>query len=479
MKAWAGRFDQVTEAAVEAYTSSIHFDKRLATVDIIGSLAHLISLQETKLLSNSDTRQLGSALKKLLDDLSQLQISQKYEDIHMHIEHWLYQNVGEIAGKLHTGRSRNDQVALDMRLYLRGETLTTLTLLLDLQDTLLKLAQSNIDYVMPGYTHLQMAQPIRLSQHLLAYVAMLQRDVERFIDGWKQLNLSPLGAGAIAGSSLPIDRNIVAELLAFEGIHLNSMDAVSDRDFIATYNFNAALVMMHLSRFSEEIILWATREFSFIEISDAFCTGSSMLPQKKNPDVAEITRGKTGRVYGSLMQILTLLKGLPLSYNRDLQEDKENLFDTVDTLNSVVRVFAQMLENTNFNKEVMYDAANDSSMAAVDLANFLVKRGMPFREAHTVVGKLVKYALDKHCQLNELPLNVLQTFSNLFDASVFELFELQNRVDNYNTLGSTSKQQVELQLEIFQAQAKKWYLWLEEKRDQIASAEKQLLEKFE
>ncbi len=421
MKLWGGRFSKGTEQAVENFTSSIGFDFRLAEVDILGSLAHVAMLGKCGILAENDANKIKSALMKLHGKIKQgtLDWAIADEDIHMNIERWLHHEIGATAGMLHTARSRNDQVALDLHLYLREQILILIDKILNLQQTLINLAELHVHTWMPGYTHLQRAQPVSLAHHLLAYFWMLQRDVERLISNWPRLNLMPLGAGALAGTNYNIDRQMTAELLGFQGIYANSMDAVSDRDFVIEFQSDSALIMMHMSRLCEELILWSSQEFGFIELDDAFCTGSSMMPQKKNPDVPELIRGKTGRVYGALISILTILKALPLCYNKDLQEDKEGLFDTLITLNQSLDLLAPLLSTMTVKPEVMLQAVSKGYLNATQLSNYLVGRGLPFREAHAVAGKLVQYCLKQGCEISEIPLSVLKDYSHHFEADVY------------------------------------------------------------
>lgn len=421
MKLWGGRFSKDTEQAVENFTSSIGFDFRLAQVDILGSLAHVTMLGKCGILLEKDVSRIKAGLLNILEKIKQGDIQWQVadEDIHMNIERWLHHEIGAAAGMLHTARSRNDQAALDLHLYLREQTFTLINKILNLQQILIDLAEMHLHTWMPGYTHLQRAQPVSLAHHLLAYFWMLQRDIERLISSWPRLNLMPLGAGALAGTNYNIDREMTAQLLGFQGVYANSMDAVSDRDFVVEFHSSAALIMMHLSRLCEELVLWSSQEFGFIELDDAFCTGSSMMPQKKNPDVAELIRGKTGRVYGALISILTILKALPLCYNKDLQEDKEGLFDTLATLNQSLDLLAPLLSTMTVKTEVMLQALSKGHLNATQLANYLVTKGLPFREAHAVAGKLVQYCLKQCCELNEIPLAILTEYSRHFESDVY------------------------------------------------------------
>ena len=390
-KPWGGRFRKPTAKNVEKFTSSIHYDQRLYRYDIEGSIAHASMLASQGIIGKPEAQKIVSALKSVLADIEkgEIKFSVSDEDIHMAIEKELTRRIGETGGKLHTARSRNDQVTLDVRLFLRAEIELVLALLVKLQTVLVKLAKSEIKTIMPGYTHMQKAQPVLLSHYMLAFVEMFARDGQRLKDCKKRLNVLPLGAAALAGTSLPIDRKQTAKILNFPEISKNSMDTVADRDFIAEFIFSSSLIMMHLSRFCEDLILWSSDEFGYIEISDAYTTGSSIMPQKKNPDVAELIRGKTGRVYGDLFAIMTLLKGLPMTYNRDLQEDKEPLFDALDTVKDCLSIFTEMIGHTKFNAAKMYLAAQGGFSTATEIAEYLVKKGMPFRQAHEIVGMIM------------------------------------------------------------------------------------------
>ena len=389
-KLWGGRYTAQTNSEVEQYTASINFDVELAYEDILGSMAHAKMLSQCGILTIEENQKLQQGLQDIAKKIAhdQLQFRIEDEDIHMNIERILTESVGNVAGKLHTARSRNDQVALDMHLYLRKQIVGIVELLICLQGTLLTLAKQHVRTILPGYTHLQRAQPIYLAQHWLAYVSMYQRDRERLKNIWSRVNESPLGAAALTGTSFPIDRHYVADELGFDGIYFNTLDAVSDRDFIVEFLSAAALIMMHLSRMSEELILWSSQEFNFISFDERYCTGSSIMPQKKNPDVVELGRGKTGRVYGALFAVLTMLKGLPLAYNKDMQEDKEPLFDVIKTLLQTLSIYSPLLSTLKINKDIMRQAANHGYLNATILAEYLVKKGMCFRAAHEIVGKL-------------------------------------------------------------------------------------------
>ena len=443
-KLWGGRFEEETHKLVEAYTASVHFDKRLSRYDIQGSLAHTRMLAKGGIIPEDEAERIIKGLQEIEGEIErgEFPFDPAFEDIHLNIEKRLIEKIGEVGGKLHIARSRNDQIALDLRLYLREEIGEIQKLIVALQEALLEQAEANLDIVMPGYTHLQRAQPILLAHHLLAYFEMLDRDRERFRDCLKRVNVLPLGSGALAGTGFPIDRGYVAELLEFPAVSENSIDAVSDRDFIVEFLSAASILMMHLSRLSGEVVLWASAEFGFVELPDAFATGSSMMPQKKNPDVAELARGKTGRVFGALFALLTMLKGLPLSYNRDLQEDKEPLFDTVDTVKATLQVFQEMLRAVRFNGERMREAALAGFLNATDVADYLVEKGMPFRRAHEVVGRLVQECLKQKKRIQELSLEELKCFSPLFEEDVYPFITLEACLERRRSFGGTAKGRV-------------------------------------
>ncbi len=441
------RFRKKANKMAQDYVASIPFDQRLYRQDIEGSIAHAKMLAKRGIITNSDAESIIAGLTSIRAEIEQEKFSFKteLEDIHMNIEARLFEKIGDVAGKLHTARSRNDQIALDLRLFIKEEILKTIDELKTLQRSLVELAEANKDVIMPGYTHLQQAQPVLFAHHLLAYFEMFQRDKERFRDCFKRTDVLPLGSGALAGVSYPIDREFVARELGFSKVSTNSLDAVSDKDFVIEFEASAALTMMHLSRLAEEFILWSSIEFGFIEIDETFTTGSSIMPQKKNPDVAEFARGKTGRVYGHLMAILTTMKALPLAYNRDTQEDKEGLFDTVDTLHSTLRVFAEMVKTIKVNVKRIREAIKRDYLLATDLADYLVKKGLPFREAHSVVAKLSEYAVTNHKSFHELSLSEYHNFSPLFDEDVYNI-TLESSVAARNIVGGTSPQQVEAAL---------------------------------
>ena len=439
-KPWDGRFSQATDRDVEAFTSSIDIDKRLYSHDIDGSVAHCRMLAQASIISEADASRLIKGLVKIKEDIDRgdFPCDDRLEDIHMHIENRLIQEVGQVAHKLHTARSRNDQVALDVRMYLRDETIQIIKRLAILRKVLVDLSKDNINVVLPGYTHLQRAQPVLLAHHLMAYYEMFSRDADRFHDCQKRMNVMPLGSAALAGTTYPIDRAYTAGLLGFPRISQNSIDAVSDRDFIIEFLSSASICMVHLSRLSEELILWSSSEFGFIELPDSFATGSSIMPQKKNPDVPELVRGKTGRVFGNLVTLLTVMKSLPLAYNRDMQEDKGPLFDTVDTLKECVAIYVKMLPKLKINVETMRRAATSGFLNATDMADYLVSQGVPFREAHRCVGKAVSYALSRNKELHELPLEELKSFSSLIEADIFNILTLEQMIDRRKSLGGTA-----------------------------------------
>ncbi len=450
MKAWSGRFQKDTGALMDDFHSSIGFDCRLAEEDIQGSIAHANMLGDCNIIKRSEADTIIIGLKKILEKVKngQIEWDVKAEDIHMNIEKLLIQEIGELGKKLHTARSRNDQVALDARLYVRKEIVEIQNLLKELLKVLLEMAEREQATILPGYTHLQRAQPVLLGHHLLAYFEMFKRDFERASDCLKRVNVMPLGAGALAGTGFETNRHQIAEELGFQGVASNSLDAVSDRDFVAEFIFLISLSMMHLSRFSEELVLWSSMEFGFVEMDDAYSTGSSIMPQKKNPDVAELVRGKTGRVYGDLIGILTMLKGLPLAYNKDMQEDKEALFDAVDTLKGCIGIFIPMLQTLVFKREKMLDATKDGHLNATDLADYLVAKGLPFRSAHSIAGKLVHYCIEKQKRLEDLSLEEFQAASTLIEKDVYEKLDIQNVVAVRNSYGGTSHKQVRFQLNV-------------------------------
>ncbi|MCR4962716.1 MAG: argininosuccinate lyase [Firmicutes bacterium] len=430
MKLWGGRFAGTTDKFAEDFQSSIGFDQRLYREDIQGSIAHATMLGSQGIISQEEARRICQALQEIEKEIQEGKVvfNVAAEDIHMNIEQLLTEKLGELGKKLHTARSRNDQIAVDMRLWMRGHMAEVREKLLDLEKVLLRKAEEHVDTVMPGYTHLQIAQPITFAHHLLAYVQMFHRDRQRLADCSRRMNQSPLGSGALAGTTFPIDRRQTAAALGFDAPTANSLDGVSDRDFLLEYMAAASILMMHLSRFCEEIILWSSHEYAFVTLDDAFSTGSSIMPQKKNPDMAELIRGKTGRVYGNLMGLLTVMKGLPLAYNKDMQEDKEAVFEAADTVLACLTVFIPMLDTMRINKQNMRNAAGGGFINATDMADYLVKRGLPFRDAHGVTGRLVLYCEAQKKELGQLTLEELRRECDLFDEDLYQAISLQQCV---------------------------------------------------
>ena len=447
-KMWAGRFQKEEKKEVNDFNSSISFDGVMFKDDITGSMAHARMLGEKGIISKEDSILIINTLADILSDIEEgkLMLDPEAEDIHMFVEAELTKRIGEVGKRLHTARSRNDQVALDVRLHLRDMADSTIQNLNALLNTIIDLAEKHKATVMPGYTHLQRAQPITFANHLLAYAFMIKRDIERFMDAKGRMNYSPLGSCALAGTTYPIDRCMTADELGFDGIVLNSLDGVSDRDFAVELASAASIAMMHLSRFSEEIILWCSWEFKFIELDDAYSTGSSIMPQKKNPDIAELVRGKTGRVYGDLITLLTMLKGIPLAYNKDMQEDKEAIFDSLDTLNQCLKIFKPMLETIKVNKENMRNAAKKGFINATDLADYLVKKGMAFRDAYKISGSLVAYCIDKNIVLEDIPLEVFKEYSTLFDMDVYPEIDIERCTFKRTSQGASAMESVEAQI---------------------------------
>ncbi|MCD4678516.1 MAG: argininosuccinate lyase [Desulfobacula sp.] len=438
-KLWGGRFSQSTDELVEKFNASIDVDKRLYDSDIEGSIAHLKMMAKESIITQDEADTLIVGLGKVKEKIenNEIAFSASLEDIHMHIEHALGEVAGDVARKLHTGRSRNDQIALDVRIYLKKETRIIIDFLFGFQKALVKMAQNHLDVIMPGYTHLQRAQPVLFSHHLMAYYEMFKRDIERFEDCFKRIDVMPLGAAALAGTTYPLNREFTKDVLSFSKVSDNSIDSVSDRDFIMEFISHASIAMIHFSRLSEELILWSSLEFAFITISDSFTTGSSIMPQKKNPDVAELVRGKTGRVVGNLVAILTLMKSLPMAYNKDMQEDKEPLFDTVDTLKICTDVYTRMFENIVVHKDRMYDACKQGFLNATDLADYLVFKGMAFRHAHAVAGRAVAYALNQKKELNDLTIDELKDLSELIDRDVYEFITIDKMISRRISYGGT------------------------------------------
>jgi len=443
-KLWGGRFAEGTAASVELFTASIQYDSRLYKYDIAGSKAHAAMLADNGIISKDELTAIVAGLSEISAEIEAgtFEFKQELEDIHMNIEKALVDRIGPAGAKLHSARSRNDQIALDFKMYLREQCTFIIELLDDINRAFVRLARKYLGNVMPGYTHLQRAQPVQIAHHMLAYFEMFARDKSRMIDCRKRMNLSPLGCAALAGTGLPIDREQVADALGFDGVTANSMDTSGDRDFAIEFTSNCSMIQLHLSRLSEELVLWSSQEFSFVDISDKFCTGSSIMPQKKNPDIPELIRGKSGRVVGSLMTLMTLMKGLPLTYNRDLQEDKEPVFDAVDTVSSSLSIMAELLDNLTFRTERMENATKTGFITATDLADYLVLKDVPFREAHGIVGRAVAYCLDKGCELEDLDLEELSTFSATIGKDVFEVLSVEGSVNSRISTGGTGIERV-------------------------------------
>lgn len=460
-KAWSGRFSEPVDAFVLRYTASVDFDKRMALTDIEGSLAHATMLEKIGVISTKDLEDIRRGMAQIREEITSgaFEWQLELEDVHLNIEARLTALIGDAGKRLHTGRSRNDQVATDIRLYLRSETDEIIRRVEHLQEVLVAQAKKNADVIMPGFTHMQVAQPVTFGHHMLAYVEMFERDRERLLDLRSRVNRSPLGAAALAGTTYPIDREMTASLLGFEAVCQNSLDAVSDRDFAIEFCAAASLIMMHISRLSEELVTWMSQRFGFIKLPDRFTTGSSIMPQKKNPDVPETARGKSGRVYGSLITMLTLMKGTPLAYNKDFQEDKEPVFDAIDTVKDTLRAFCDMMAGVEPQAETMHRAAQMGFPTATDLADYLVRHGVPFRTAHDIVGQTVRAASERDCGLEELPLDVLQSFSSVIEADVYDVLKLEGSVNARDHLGGTAPNQVRRQVarweEIFASRATK------------------------
>ncbi|GEK34618.1 argininosuccinate lyase [Kurthia sibirica] len=448
-KAWGGRFQKSAEQWVDEFGASIGFDQQLVTEDIEGSIAHVTMLGECHILTNEEVVAIkdGLAQLKVKADNNELDFKVENEDIHLNLEKMLTDLIGPVGGKLHTGRSRNDQVATDMHLFLKKRVVEIIALIEKFQSAIVVQAEEHITTLAPGYTHLQRAQPISFAHHIMTYFWMLERDKQRFSEAMKRIDISPLGAGALAGTTFPINRERSAELMGFSSVYQNSIDAVSDRDFIVEFLANSSLMMSHLSRFAEEIIIWSTDEFKFIELDDAFSTGSSIMPQKKNPDMAELIRGKAGRAYGNLMGLLTVLKGIPLAYNKDMQEDKEGMFDTLHTVVGSLKIFEGMVRTMTVNKDVLHKAVHNDFSNATELADYLATKGMPFREAHEVTGKLVFTCIQKGIYLLDLPLEEMQKESVLLEADVFDVLAPVAAVQRRHSLGGTGFDQVKIQID--------------------------------
>ena len=444
MKLWGGRFTKSTDSFTDHFHSSISFDQRMYKEDITGRMAHVDMLGKQGVIPVEDAKLIHKTLLEILDDIENGKVvfDEKAEDIHMNVETILISRIGDVGKKLHTGRSRNDQVALDIRMYVKEQITDIRKLMLELIEALNNIAEANINTIMPGYTHLQRAQPVTLAHHVLAYCEMFKRDIERLDDTYKRTNVMPLGSGALAGTTYPLDRSMVADTLGFAAITLDSMDGVSDRDFCVELLSTLSIIMMHLSRFCEEIILWSSHEFKFVELDDAYSTGSSIMPQKKNPDMAELIRGKTGRVYGDLMGMLTVMKGLPLAYNKDMQEDKEGVFDAIDTIKMCVPVFTNMIKTAVFKTDNMYNAAKGGFTNATDAADWLVKHGVPFRDAHAILGQLVLYCINNNTSLEDLSLDEFKAISPVFDETVYDAISVEKCVQARNIVGGPSPEYI-------------------------------------
>ncbi len=448
---WGGRFTKETDQLVYNFNASISFDKKLYAQDIRGSIAHVMMLAKQEILTETEKQQIIEGLEGILDDVEKgkLEITDKYEDIHSFVEANLIDRIGDAGKKLHTGRSRNDQVALDMKLYTRDEIAQIDQLLKTLLRTILGIMQENTETIMPGFTHLQKAQPITLAHHMGAYFEMFKRDHERMRDISKRMNTCPLGSGALAGTTYPLDRDYTAKLLGFDGPTLNSMDGVSDRDYLLELLSALSIVMMHLSRFCEEVIIWNSNEYQFVEIDDAYSTGSSIMPQKKNPDIAELVRGKTGRVYGALTSLLTTMKGIPLAYNKDMQEDKEMSFDSIDTAKGCIALFTGMLSTMQFKKDNMHASAKNGFTNATDAADYLVNHGVPFRDAHGIVGQLVLYCIEKNIALDDMSLEEYKAISPVFEEDIYDAISMETCVNKRLTTGAPGKAAMEQVIQIY------------------------------
>ena len=457
MKLWGGRFTKETNQLVHNFNASLSFDQKFYKEDIEGSIAHVTMLAKQGILSDEDKDSIINGLKSIRQDIDNgtLTFTAEHEDIHSFVEAHLIERIGDAGKRLHTGRSRNDQVALDMKLYTRHEIEEMNDLLKSLLDSILRIMKENLHTIMPGFTHLQKAQPITLAHHMGAYFEMFKRDRSRMHDIYERMNYCPLGSGALAGTTYPLDREYTAELLGFYGPTLNSMDGVSDRDYLIEYLSAMATIMMHLSRFSEEIIIWNSNEYKFVEIDDAYSTGSSIMPQKKNPDIAELVRGKTGRVYGALMSLLTTMKGIPLAYNKDMQEDKELSFDAIDTTKGCIALFTGMLDTMKFNKDVMRKSAAHGFTNATDAADYLVNHGVPFRDAHGIIGRIVLYCLDKQMPIDDMSLEELKQFSPVFEEDVYDAISMENCVNKRLTIGAPGEEAMKKVIAIEEAYLEK------------------------
>lgn len=452
MKLWGGRFTKQTNQLVHNFNASLSFDQKFYEEDITGSIAHVTMLAEQGILSSEDKEAIISGLKGIMEDITSgaLEIDEEHEDIHSFVEAHLIERIGDAGKRLHTGRSRNDQVALDMKLYTRKEILEMDSLLKNLLESILKIMKKNLDTIMPGFTHLQKAQPITLAHHMGAYFEMFKRDRDRLHDTYERMNFCPLGSGALAGTTYPLNRARTAELLGFTGPTLNSMDSVSDRDYLIEFSSAMSIIMMHLSRFCEEIIIWNTNEYQFIEIDDSYSTGSSIMPQKKNPDIAELVRGKTGRVYGTLISLLTTMKGLSLAYNKDMQEDKELVFDAIDTTKGCILLFNGMLDTITFKKDNMRASAEGGFTNATDAADYLVNHGVPFRDAHGIIGQLVLFCIDNNKSLGEMTLDEYKAISPVFEEDIYDAISMETCVEKRNTIGAPGQKAMQEVINIYE-----------------------------
>lgn len=452
MKLWGGRFTKETNQLVHNFNESLSFDRKFYKEDIVGSIAHVTMLAKQGILTDEEKDSIINGLNGILKDIDKgtLEFDRTHEDIHSFVEAHLIERIGDAGKKLHTGRSRNDQVALDMKLYTRKELLETDKLLKELLEVILQIMKENTDTIMPGFTHLQKAQPITLAHHMGAYFEMFKRDRLRLSDTYERMNYCPLGSGALAGTTYPLDREMTAKLLNFKGATLNSMDSVSDRDYLIEFCSAMSIIMMHLSRFCEEIITWNTNEYQFIEIDDSYSTGSSIMPQKKNPDIAELVRGKTGRVYGTLISLLTTMKGLPLAYNKDMQEDKELVFDAIDTTKGCIKLFTGMLSTIKFRNDKMRASAEGGFTNATDAADYLVNHGVPFRDAHGIIGRLVLYCIDKNCSLGELSLDEYKEISPVFEQDIYEAISMETCVEKRKTIGAPGSEPMKEVIAIYE-----------------------------
>ncbi|MDY0236295.1 MAG: argininosuccinate lyase [Gudongella sp.] len=449
MKLWGARFENQIQKAAFDFQSSIHIDRRLYREDILGSIAHAKALNKCGVLTDEEIIKVEMALNKILSEIEneELQIGLEHEDIHTFVESTLTERIGDLGKKIHTGRSRNDQVATDFRMYLGKEVDLLVDFIKKLEEVLITIAEDNLDTILSGYTHLQKAQPLTLGHYLMAYFEMFRRDIERLIDSKKRIMIMPLGSGALAGTTFDLDREYTCELLGFNDITYNSLDGVSDRDFAIEFASDLSIIMMHLSRFCEEIVIWASGEFGYVNVDEGYSTGSSIMPQKKNPDVAELIRGKTGRVYGSNMTLLTIMKSLPLAYNKDMQEDKEAVFDAIDTVKACLDMFTGMIKSMKFNKDRMYKASEDGYTNATDLADYLVRKGVPFRECHAISGQIVNFAIKQNKKLSEIVLESFKIFSDLIEEDIYKEISVETCINKRNLIGGPAKEAVLISIE--------------------------------